>query len=290
MQTKKEGSVTRNEVREKFQKKKLEILQKIREANPHKEEDKVNFLILGEGGAGKTFSIKTARAPIYVFSFDPQGLLCIDDFIKQENKLIPDERYQYENPKNPFAYLAYDRQIDFLIREGFFLEIGTCVIDSLTFLSRAMMNYILNKNGQKTERIQDYKLLVRLIRDEMMRLTALPCNVILTGHLTWLLDKDGATVRSQIMTGGSGKIEVPLVFTENYTIITKERPTGILRHFQTEPSNYYPFCKSKLAQGKYINGEEPCDYKHILKKVNKPYEDLDCSWIKSANEELLNAT
>ena len=101
-----------------------------------------NFLIYGGVGSGKTYSLRTARAPVLVHSFDPGGSSVLEKEIKN-GRIIVDTRFEIENPANPSAFRLWDAEFHRLLRIGFFEHLGTYAIDSITTWGQAALNEIL---------------------------------------------------------------------------------------------------------------------------------------------------
>ena len=111
--------------------------------------NKINFILYGEMGCGKTtMAIETCRKPCLVHSFDPGGCDSVDPKLIASGQVIVDNRFERDEPKRPKAFAAWDAEFERLLNGGFFNNIGTFVLDSITTWSSAAMYAVLAKSGR----------------------------------------------------------------------------------------------------------------------------------------------
>lgn len=236
-----------------------------------------NALVLGESGTGKTFLLRTARRPVHIDSFDPGGSKNLLDWIKSGDVVV-DSQYESEDPTKPFAFSKWKKEFDYRLRGGYFDHIGTYVIDSATTWSEAIMNSILQKagiSGQAPRFTKDYVPQKIEIRNYLRKCLDLPCDFILTGHAEVKEDVDdqGRTVmKFRFMTTGKGVTTVPLLFDEQYFLITRRSPRGPEYKMIVQNDGIYP-ARSRLAGNNKLSPLEEPDIKKLLKKAGLPAED-----------------
>ena len=108
-----------------------------------------NAIVYGDIGCGKTYSLKTARRPVLIHSFDPGGTMSIRDELEKENPtMFADVRFEQEDPNFPSMFREWDATYHDLKRKGFFSLLGTFVIDSATTWAQCAMNEILRMQGR----------------------------------------------------------------------------------------------------------------------------------------------
>jgi len=232
-----------------------------------------NAIVYGDIGTGKTNIVRTARQPVLIHSFDPGGTKTVRDEIDKGN-IIADTRYENEDAKSPTAFAAWEKEFDRLRRTKFFESIGTFVIDSATTWSDAMMNEILKRGGRQgtIPQIQDYLVQQNTIRDTIKAFTNLPCDCILTGHIS--LDKDEVSGRmhSSIMVAGKSAIKMPLLFDEIYVAVSKNTAKGVEYKLITRNDGVYK-ARTRLGKGDVFETYEEPDIKALLKKSGLSCED-----------------
>jgi hypothetical protein len=233
-----------------------------------------NALLLGETGTGKSYILRTARMPALVDSFDQGGTKCLRPEI-ESGKVLADTRYEAEDPKKPFAFTLWNDVFKQRLRDDFFSNLGTYMLDSSTSWSEAIMNSILKKAGIAGEPprwAHDYDPQKIIIRNHLNVLLNLPCDFILTGHLE--ADKDEATgkIRMRYMIVGKGTVLFPLKFDEIYVMDPKETSKGTEYRLLTQTTGHH-LAASRLGRGGIFDMYEKPNIKALLKKAGLPHQD-----------------
>lgn len=231
-------------------------------------------LILGEIGSGKSFLLRTARKPVHVDSFDPGGTVNLQPEIDR-NLIIPDVRFEYEDPSNPSVFSLWMRVMEERIREGYFNHIGTYCIDSATNWSEAIMNWVLKKvnlAGEAPRWAHDYVPQKVEMRNWIRKCIDLPCDFFMTGHLEAKEDKVTKQIYFRFMTTGKGVVTLPALFDEVYIMLPKSTSQGVEYQILTKSTGTY-VARSRLAKLNLLDQYEKPDIKHILKKARMPTED-----------------
>ncbi len=199
-------------------------------------QDTFNILIYGDYGTGKSTILSTCRLPIYVYSFDPGGTkLKALQHLRDEGLAVLDTVYEDEDNKKPKAFRAFDKTHEEMKKAGAYELFGTVAIDSLTTFHAAVMNFILQRENRPSTipQIQDYLILQTLLGQMFREFCNLPCDFILTGHLT--TDKDEVTGRmiTSLLVPGQNSVKVPVLFDEvlltNVEMDAKKNPTYSVR-------------------------------------------------------------
>ena len=234
-----------------------------------------NAIIYGGSGTGKTYSIRTMRAPILVHSFDPGGTHSVRDLVEGGTILI-DNQFEVEDPKNPSAFRKWDTEYHKLKREGFFNSLGTYVIDSLTTWASCALGEVMrrDKRAGGTPQQNDWLPQMQILENAMRDFLSLPCDVVLIGHDDVMQDAISGKMFSSLMITGKLKKRIPLLFDEVYYSTTKVDSKGTHYYFQTQADSRIQ-ARSRLANKGQLETLEPPDFKAILKKVGMDYEDKE---------------
>lgn len=232
-----------------------------------------NALVYGDMGSGKTNLLRTARKPVLVHSFDPGGTKTIRDEVAK-GSIVVDARYEVEDPMNPTAFVAWDKEYHRLKSGGIFSQIGTYAIDSATTWAAAAMNVVLKKANRLGSQPfqQDYLPAMVMIENAIKDMTGLPCDCILICHED--TDKDEGTGRMFIgpLFVGKLKVRVPVLFDEIYHAESKEDSTGVKYSLLTRSTGLYK-ARTRLGKGGLFEVREVQDIKALLKKAGYSTED-----------------
>lgn len=252
--------------------KEIELIQKA-----YRPDDMFRALIYGVTGSGKTYSLRTARRPIHVDSFDPNGTQSIDDciFTPQNPKgfILADTRFEVENPSKPTAYKLWESELKRRFASGYFNNMGTYATD-LTSLSAAIMNDVLLKAGRPggTPQQNDWLPQMTIIENAMRFVLSFPCDVIVLAHVNVIKDDVVGKLSYSPLITGKLVIRVPLMFSEVYVALTRETAKGLEYRFLTQAAGSYT-ARTRLGKGgKFSRYEEP-DFKKLLAKAGKSTED-----------------
>lgn len=264
-------------------------LQTLRERTSKIEPVGVNFLVAGPAGSKKTLSLKTARAPVLLHSFDSGGALHLKDQV-DSGRLIYDSRWETLNTASPKTFTNWNTEFDRLRKinypdgTSFFDHIGTYVIDSGTSLRAAIMAEVLKKPLKNSSRevvelgdfkevlpIQrDYGVQMNIIDKVLRRCTSLPCDFIFICHVKDVEDKATKSVYTLLDMTGQLQRLIPTLFSAIF-FTTKRGGEDV---FQTEPIHGRELATRSRLSSVQLEKFEPMDYKAILEKSGLPHEDL----------------
>lgn len=247
--------------------KSIEELQKLHAPTQITTHKKANFLIGGNSGSGKTHLLQTARKPVWIHSFDPDGSLTIRD--KVDNKsIIVDTRFENENPKDPKIFTLFDKVFDNMLHTKVFEQIGTYALDSATTLGDCVMYWVLKAAGRigQPPWENDYPQQMSRMSNIIRTMCSLPCDVILTCHLS--VEKDQISGRMHTVPILTGKLreKIPILFSEQYCMVTEPTPTGTEYKLLTQPDGHYT-AKTRLGTGGRLKKWEEPNITNILRKV-----------------------
>lgn len=253
-------------------KKEVEALRKMYAENPR--QDCFTALVTGNLGSGKSFLLRTARKPVHIDSFDPGGTIGLKDYIAK-GEIIPDVRWEKEDPKKPTVFPLWIAEMARREKMDYFSSLGTFVIDSSTFWAESIMNDQLRKEnsaGKTPKWERDYQPQKTIIRNWVREMVNLPCDFIMTGHLSPVEDKVNKTISYRYMTTGTGTVLIPALFDEVWVMMPKKSSSGVDYQILTKSTGTY-LARSRLAKEGLLDTYEAPDLKAILKKVGFDYHD-----------------
>lgn len=235
-------------------------------------QDTFNALIIGPKAIGKTQLALTCRKPVLIHSFDPGGTKHLRKEIK-EGGIIVNPSFENEDARNPTAYAAWEEEFDSLRKDGVFSHIGTYILDSLTTWQGALYSQIARKTKFASDGVLEIKgwaILINTLRDMAKLCTSLPCDFILTGHVS--RDKDD--VSGKILIGlaapPSTQVSIPILFDEYYVmqVSPQDNKNRVLLTSNTDKCA----AGTRMGRGKFEAYEKP-DIKYLLKKAGYNTDD-----------------
>jgi hypothetical protein len=237
-----------------------------------------NILVSGDSGTGKTSLLTTCPRPVFVDSFDPGGSKTrVLQPLIASGDIIVDDRWERDSWKRPTAYRGWEKEFEERRSEGFFEHIGTYSIDSLTKMTDAMLMAISAAKGRsgKQPEIQDYLIQQLTTVDCLNLIMALPCNVLITGHIAYTTDELTGRMETGLLVAGKLSTKIPIMFDEHYIARVQEKRTreGTEMEYRLLTRNDGFFkAKSRIGGDAFDTFEEP-DIKKLMQKAGRPAAD-----------------
>lgn len=245
------------------------------------EQTGLNILLYGDFGTGKTYSLHTLPKPVYIHSFDPGGSVTLRKWV-DSGEVIVDSRFETDDRNNPEAYRAWEKEFNELRGSGFFEEVGTYVIDSLTTFSSCLMAAAMSGNKDQKPRnskvrtfipqLQDYQIQMYTIEDVLKICTGLPCNFVCTAHIQRNTDEVTGAIISSVMITGKLSQKLPLLFDEVYVTDYKNTSKGPEYFFQIRPTGMHK-TRSRIAANADFDATEPQNFSELFRKGGIKFED-----------------
>lgn len=210
------------------------------------ETDFVRCLVYGPSSTGKTIFAASFPGPIKYWDFDNKVSSAAQFYRNDLDRLAQIDVTQFGPMSVRDRMNNWNKEwrvIAELANRGQPLPFKTLVLDSLTtFTNYLLEDYIkVSQTGIKRAHadlnaMQDYQLLDRHLTQIISSLAALPCNVVVIGHMQ--VEKDettGALIRRPLMPGKFAD-KLNIYFEEVY--VSKVKPSGDYV-LQTKPDGTY---------------------------------------------------
>lgn len=213
------------------------------------------LLVLGPAGAGKTFQIRTLPGRKFVYFFDPSGKRSIvgadidyeeflpsveetDFTLKGFNKGAISDKPKVK--KEPTVYKRFEDDINKRYDTDFFASYDWVCFDSLTLLSRALMNRVLFLNGRygDVEDLSDYRVVGNKLSDILTPISSMPISLYFTAHTVERQNDLTKRITTEIDLPGAARSILPKLCSniwelksthddkKQYTLLTRADPRG----------------------------------------------------------------
>lgn len=212
------------------------------------------ILLVGKTGGGKTAQIWTLPGRKFAYIFDPNSMrtlqgcdvdyelflpeiLEMDATLKGFNKGAKDDKPATK--REPLLYMRWIDDINERAEKGFFKDYDWLVMDSLTFLSKAIMDRQTYINGRYggIEDLGDYRVVGSKLADLFGSITSLPQNLFCTGHLNVYQDDKTNKIETLIRLPGKARDVLPLMFTNIWLTVHKDTKEGMKYLVRTRPED-----------------------------------------------------
>tara|TARA_X000001388_G_scaffold520_1_gene805 strand:+ start:5199 stop:6017 length:819 start_codon:yes stop_codon:yes gene_type:complete len=199
-----------------------------------------SFLLVGPAGSGKTMQLKTIPGKKLVFAFEQNSIntlagdpdisykLYLPDDVEiatrslsskanQSGRVAPDQGVA------PNAYEDFRKDFNEVISSKQILDFDVVAIDSLTSMSKAIMDrilYINNRMGCQPQQ-DDWSAQIVNVENVVRKLTSLPILLYATAHDELKRDDmTGKQVMDLVLTGQL-KTRVPMLFSDIYKCMSR---------------------------------------------------------------------
>jgi hypothetical protein len=213
------------------------------------------ILVVGNGGSGKTFQMRTLPGRKFAYLFDPAALLSLQGADIDYEQYLPDvleldstlkgfnKNAKSDKPsssREPTVYVRWVEDLNKRYESGFFKDYSWLCIDSLTLLANAVMDrqlWLNNRYGD-IEDIADYRVTGSKIADVFRSICSIPINLYCTGHLNSFQDEKTKRIATQIQLPGKARNMLPLLFSNiwearsttedkaQHVLLTRPEPRG----------------------------------------------------------------
>lgn len=254
-----------------------QALQFYNEYNANAAKPKLNALIMGPNGSGKTHLASTCPTPVFMACFDEQGwrTAALRPLIESGDLIV--RAYDRDSWKQPAMYRKWEKEFHALVQSGFFEHIGTYFHDSFTSWSRYMMYEIIAK-GKATSQVNQvptqtaYRVQQYTCLDEINLMMSLPCHVIMTAHCTRETDQLDGSTEIVLEAAPSQRAEVPNAFLEKWFMRVSKKDSKPLHQIQMFNDGKY---RAGTRIGSYDKFDmlEPADIRALLRKAGLDASD-----------------
>jgi hypothetical protein len=212
------------------------------------------LLVVGRTGSGKTAQVWTLPGRKFAYIFDVNALptlkgldmdyetfypdiLEMDATLKGFNKGSKDDKMP-GSKREPKVYNKWIDDINKKVDDDFFSAYDWLIIDSLSFLSKAVMDrqLFINDRYGGIEDLGDYRVVGSKIADVFSSIVTLPINMYCTGHINTFQDDKTKKIETELNLPGKARRVLPSIFTNiwlahveggKYMIRTKPDARGL---------------------------------------------------------------
>lgn len=160
----------------------------------------------------------------------------MDATLKGFNKGAKDDKLS--SKREPTLYQRWVEDINQRVEKGFFADYEWLCFDSMTFLSKSVMDRQSFINGRYggIEELGDYRVVGSKISDVFSSIASLPLNIFATGHISTFEDEKTKKLNVQLNLPGKARNVLPLLFTNIWRAFTAEGDKGQLKYMvRTQP-------------------------------------------------------
>lgn len=160
----------------------------------------------------------------------------MDATLKGFNKGAKDDKLS--SKREPTLYQRWVEDINQRVEKGFFADYEWLCFDSMTFLSKSVMDRQSFINGRYggIEELGDYRVVGSKISDVFSSIASLPLNIFATGHISTFEDEKTKKLNVQLNLPGKARNVLPLLFTNIWRAFTAEGDKGRLKYMvRTQP-------------------------------------------------------
>jgi len=210
--------------------------------------DRLRILAIGPAGSGKTTQLRSLPGKKLLFCFEDNALnslkgasdidymLYLPDVVEIAPRSLATKQNVRATPatgEKPQAFDNFVKDFNDLLRdEETFAKYDVIAVDSLTSLSKAVMDAVLwlnNRTGQQPA-MDDWGAQLNTIENTVRKMTSLPRLVYITAHDTMMQDELTKKIVNELVLTGQLKIRIPMLFSdifkffydgEKYKILTR---------------------------------------------------------------------
>lgn len=213
------------------------------------------ILVIGPPGSGKTFQIRTLPGKKFVYFFDPSGKRSITGADIDYEEFLPavseadwtlkgfNKGSMSDKPKvkkEPTVYKRFEDDINQRYDSGFFDSYDWVCFDSLTLLSRALMQRILYLNGRygDVEDLSDYRIAGSKLSEILAPIASMKVSLYLTCHAIERQNDTTKRISTEIDLPGAARSILPKLCSQifelrsttdtaqKYNLLTRAEPRG----------------------------------------------------------------
>lgn len=234
--------------------------------------ERLKVFVYGHSGTGKTCFVSGFPGPIYLADFDGKASSAYHFLMERDAKKLDEIEVDNFLPSLEMGgRKVYDTfvqrlaRLEKLAQEGKF-PFATVALDSMTTFSEAMMQMVMEENpgvkrpNKHTLAMQDYLTFGSMFRPIVQRLLALPCNVVLVGHVKSEKDDQTGEVFQKPMLSGQLADRMPIIFEEVYYTYTEVKDGKVHYRALTRPQGRF----TARTQIRGIPDSIPLDYRAIV--------------------------
>lgn len=213
------------------------------------------ILVIGQSGSGKTCFASTFPGPTYFADFDGKvtsAASYLERFDPTKLGEVDYDNFAADRTDQGHYKRFYDKLTEHekLSKEGK-LPFKTWVLDSLTRWSEDLMQAILKQNpaikplAQGVPAMGHYNIHSNWFKEQLGRILALNCNVIVTAHIERKQDESSGEILNKALVSGKLADYLPIVFEEVYRTYAETKEGKTIYLAQTKSDSKFA-CRSQI--------------------------------------------
>lgn len=202
---------------------------------------KHKLLLVGQSGTGKSCASLSLPGKKYVFDFDNKLGSAASFYSQKDPSVLKDTEFTQftlnKRTADPYEDFQKDlTRVEALAQSGKF-PYAVVSLDSLTLYCEALMAHVVKKNpGIKraivgVPALQDYLIAQGMVKNDLGRVLALPCDVVCIAHSTTIRDEETGSIKTKVLLSGQLADYVPRIFTEVWWAVKKKGEDGKIGHY-----------------------------------------------------------
>jgi hypothetical protein len=213
-------------------------------------------LTYGKSGTGKTYALDTLPKPLFIYSFDPGGLVSLRGCTEIDYEELED-------------FKSLDKHLEKTFNPS---QYKSLAVDSLTTLAELIMNHVMGLSGKSSSKIatiptqNHWMTQMVLIQQVLDHFLNLPLHVVITAHEELMKDELSGRIMGVPLITGKLKFRLPLYFSELYHSRIKRQGDKHEYVFMTRDDALYG-AKSRMAARAPIEQFELQNYTAIWNKT-----------------------
>lgn len=205
-------------------------------------------ILAGDTGSGKTAQFETYPGRRFADLFDPAAdstlalKECPHEWWLPEAKDLAISR---KVKAAPGLYTRWATDFNLRLKDGYFEDVDSYMIDSLTLLGHSCLAEELAA-GHKDERMA-YRRAGETMTDVMWAIASLPCHVLMTVHTRYGEGDEGRGEHRLTVPGGSKLFLPRFVSALWFTSLVETKDRGPRYHVLTRPQRGWPHVRTPRA-------------------------------------------
>ena len=236
-----------------------------------------NWLLMGYTGSGKTSQLLTLPGKKFCYVFDPNALPTLKqsniDYLEFYPDLLPLDVMSLAKAKQvpqviqvptPTAWIDWERDFEYRIKEGFFNDYDVLAFDAMTMFQAMAMDRIADLNGRfgKWPEMDDYAPVMQAIEAVFRTANTMGLSIFTSCHVEYKQDDKSKKIYNHPVMYGRLRNRLPTLFSEVLTCECVSEGESYKYDIQTRPDSLNITVRSTLRNAKVFEDVTIGDFSH----------------------------